>query len=518
MEAHRPSDAAALAHHLVQAGSAGDVDKAVHYLLAAGEEAMTQLAHDRAVDYYTQALELLEGAAEREDQRCRVSVCLGLAQRESGSPAFRETLLDAAAVAQRQGLDDQLVRAAMANSRGFWSMAGEVDTERMAVLEAALAVVGEDQTADRARLLAILAAELMFSDQDERRYRLSDEALALARASGDPEALVDVLLMSVPTNYVPWRVEYLVSVADELVERAGALGEPVRMAKANLWGWIARMFLGQLDDVAAKRFAIALRIAEELGQPTLRWLVTCWDAFRLQLFGDVDGAERQNASGFELGQRTGQPDAFTWYAGMLWLFYRERGELGSLTELVEAEVERNPGLPAWSVVLGMAYAVEGRNEEARAIVHAHVDENGLRVPTDVMWLCTLVGMIDLSETLGEAEVAGRLYDILLPYRDYSAHGGICYLGSSERYLGLAARTMGRLDDAVTHGEAAVARERAAGALTWLGLACVELAVTLRMRAADGDLARADELAAEGMEIADRAGSVYVRRRLEHLPG
>jgi class 3 adenylate cyclase len=513
VEQHRPADVAALAHHLVQAGSAGDVDKAVHYLLAAGEEAMDQLAHDRAVDYYAQALELLEGVPDRAAERCSVSVCLGLAQRESGAGEYRQTLLDAAAVAQQHGLDEQLVRAALANSRGFWSMAGEIDTERMAVIEAALVAVGDQDSADRARLLAVLASELMFSADDERRYRLSEEALALARRVGDAEALVDVLLLAVPTNYVPWRLDYLTAVSNELVERATALGEPVRLAKANLWGWIGRMIAGNFDDEARERFALAERISEELGQPTLRWLVTCWDAFRLQMLGDLVGAEQQLNAGFELGQRTAQPDAYTWYAGMLWLFVRERGELSSLTELVEAELERNPGLPAWSVVLGMAYIEAGRLDDARALVNRLVDDDGLHFPTDVMWVCCVVGLLDLAETLGMNEVAGRLYDELLPYRDQSTHGGICYLGSAERYLGLGARATGRLDEAVAHGEAAVARERSMGAVPWLGLAAAELVVSLRRRGGDGDLAHAEELAREVQQIADQTGSVYIHQRL-----
>ena len=513
MEAHQPEDAAALAHHLVQAGASGDLDKAVRYLRVAGEEAMEQLAHDRAVDYYRQALELLEGVAEKEADRCAVMVCLGVAQRDSGDAAFRRTLLDAAAEAQGAGLREPLVRAALANSRGFWSMAGEIDTERIAVVEAALDVVGDDAPADRAQLMAVLAAELMFSDADERRYALSDDALTLARSAGDPQALVDVLLMTVPTNYVPWRIDFLAGIADEMCERAAALGEPVRLAKATLWGWIARMMAGNLDEVAAERFATARRIADELGQPTLRWLVSSWDAFRLQMLGDLPQAEAQLNSAFELGQRTGQPDAFTWYAGMLWLLVRERGEIGSLTEMVEAELERNPGLPAWSIVLGMAYCERERHDDTRALIRGLVDESGTHFPNDVMWVCAVVGLLDLAETVGDTVAAEHLYDALLPYRDQSTHGGICYLGSAERYLGIGARALGRLDDAVAHGEAAVERERSMGTVMWAALAAAELAVTLRRRGSAGDLPRADELAREALETARRTGSVYIEQRL-----
>jgi tetratricopeptide (TPR) repeat protein len=278
------------------------------------------------------------------------------------------------------------------------------------------------------------------------------------------------------------------------------------------------MMSGDLDDIARDRFATARRIADELGQPTLRWLVSSWDAFRLQMLGDLQAAEEQLNSAFELGQRTGQPDAFTWYAGMLWLFVRERGDIGSLTEMVETELERNPGLPAWSIVLGMAYCETDRYDDARALIRGLVDEEGTHFPNDVMWVCAVVGLLDLAETVGDTVAAERLYDALLPFRGQSTHGGICYLGSAERYLGLGARALGRLDDAVAHGEAAVAREQRMGTVTWAGLAYAELAVTLRRRGADGDLARAEQLAQQAVEIAESTGSAYITQRLARAGG
>ncbi len=62
-------------------------------------------------------------------------------------------------------------------------MAGELDTERIAVVEDALAATGEVDSPDRARLLAVLSVELMFSDEEERRQELTDEAVAVPGGS-----------------------------------------------------------------------------------------------------------------------------------------------------------------------------------------------------------------------------------------------------------------------------------------------------------------------------------------------
>ena len=517
IEGHSPGEVAVLAHHLVQAGPAGDVDKAVDYCLAAGTEAMEQLAHDRALDYYHQALELIEDDPAHRAKRCSVANCLGLAQRESGDAGFRATLLGAAAEAMSLGLDQELVRAALSNSRGFWSMAGELDTERIAVVEAALGVVGESDSPERAKLLGQLAVELMFSDQAERRQALCEEAIAVARRVGDMESLVDVLLMAVPTAYVPWRMGFLVAHADELHLLAEQFGEPLRWAKANLWGFLAHMASGNME-VAEGRLDVAVALAEELGQPSLRWLVTSWDSFRVLMKGDLARAEGQLNAGFELGQRTGQPDAFTWYAGQLWVLLRERGDVASLLMTVEQEVAGNPGLPAWEVVLATIYCAVGREEDARSILRRFVHDGHLHAAGDVMWLATLGGFLDVAHQVADAEAAEILYRELLPYRHLTVHGGITYLGGAERYLALAARAAGQWDQAVAHGEAAVAFEERMRARTWWGVACAELSRTLSERGGPGDAERAEQLERSAVDVARETGSVFVERRLAGLIG
>jgi len=507
LERVRPAETVALAHHFVQSG---DIDRAVTYSRRAGDEAMSQLAHDRAVDDYRQALELFGDVGPWQGLRCELLVALGEAQRRSGDAAYRQTLLDAAALAQDLGAVPELILAALANTRGFWSMAGDVDAERIAVIEAALTAIGEQDSADRARLLAMLATELMFSAEDERRHALSDQATEVARRLGDVSALTDVLTWSVPANYVPWRMDVLLRNSDELMGLAASLDDPQRWAHANLWNFLAHAVTGDIQTADA-RLAVARRTADELGQPTLRWLITSWTTFRLLLNGDLDEAERQLAASFELGQRTGQPDAFTWYAGQLWVVLRERGELTSLIDTVRAEVESNPGLPAWETVLALMCCLLGEHDEAARILDKRVADGTLAVARDVMWLSS-AGLIEIAEAVGNREAAAILYDGLLPFRHLPVHGGVTYLGSTERYLGAGARTAGDLDTAVEHLERAIAFEERMGARTWLGVACADLGQTLRRRGAPGDADRAEELIARAQSLAVETGSVAVERR------
>jgi predicted ATPase len=117
LDDHLPS----LAHHWARASAPSAVTaKAVGYAARAGDRALAQLAHDEAVAYYHQALELLEAAegAPDEAQRLEILITLGEAERRAGEVEYRETLFTAARLAQQQGNAGALARAALANTRG----------------------------------------------------------------------------------------------------------------------------------------------------------------------------------------------------------------------------------------------------------------------------------------------------------------------------------------------------------------------------------------------------------------
>ena len=172
---------AELARHWVGGGRCRGRTRRFGYSILAGDEALEKLAPDEARRWYERSLELLaRGHGAREAQRCELLIKRGEAERQAGDRRFRETLLEAAEIAQRIGDDDKLVRAALGNTRGMQSETGIVDEARIATLESALRIVGDDDSPERARLLAMQAAELMYSREWDRRVRLSDEALAIA--------------------------------------------------------------------------------------------------------------------------------------------------------------------------------------------------------------------------------------------------------------------------------------------------------------------------------------------------
>jgi tetratricopeptide (TPR) repeat protein len=352
----------------------------------------------------------------------------------------------------------------------------------------------------------------MFTSRDQERHELADEAVSVARRTGDVLALADTLAASIPACYVPWRARVATEYADELLQVTAGLNDPQRWALANIWNFVAHLAVGEVD-IGDEALRVAQQMDAELNQPTLHWLTTAWTAFRVLMDGDVDEAERLATEAYEVGERTGQPDAFTWFAGQLWVLMRERGRVLELRDTVEQEVQRNPGLPAWLIVRGEICCAVGDLDGAREVLDQLVPNGRLAVPKDVMWMYAAKALLELAEWVGDVSKVQPLYDELLPLRHLPAHGGVTYQGSLERYLGCGARALGRLDDAVAHCEAAVAFEQRVKARSWLGIALADLARTLRLRNAPGDAARADECDRQALELAAATGSVYVARRV-----
>ena len=111
-----------------------------------------------------------------------LAIGLGTAQRQTGDPAFRDTLLDASRRAADLDDTERLVAAALANDRGLVSSCGESSTPtRSPILEMALDRLPADDP-DRALVLATLCCGTgPTAARSRRRRALADEAIAIAQ-------------------------------------------------------------------------------------------------------------------------------------------------------------------------------------------------------------------------------------------------------------------------------------------------------------------------------------------------
>jgi len=503
---------AALARHFVAAGTFGDQAKAVDYTLAAGDDYLRVTAYERAAQSYSNALDIMNRGRDDPVRRCEALIRLGDAQRRAGKARHRQTLLEAARLAQELGDADRLARAALVNSR-LWTVLGDVDRERVAVLDAALAANPEPDTT-RARLLAMLAVELTFSAPDrERRRELSAEALAIAR-SGEADTLAQVLVARCGAIWAP----------DTLTERREHIAEAARLVSGGddpfvqvmvgLRRWDLGMESAEGEEAEAG-LAVAVRVADELDRPTLRWQVRVRETTRSVIRGQLGMAGQLLSEAHELGLRAGQPDAEAILVAQLFFLRREQGRLGELAEVVGRAATRHP-IAGWGAAVAGIYWEAGQLAEARRALESYMADEYGELPFDQGWLLLSTLLAEVSAGLGHAESAAVLYGRLEPYEGQLAIRPPGSTGSVDRHLGQLATALGAFDRAEGHYRKATAIYRELGAPGWLARTRLGTAELLLRRGRPNDRRLALELLGEATTTAVRLGLRGLARQAQAL--
>jgi len=496
-----------LAYHWAQAS---DAAKAVAYARAAGDRALAHLAPAEALRWYDQALSLLDH--QPDDQRLRAALLAGVgdAQRQTGDPSFGNTLLAAARMAQRVGDTSTLVAATLANNRGFASAAMQVDSDRVAIIHAALVAVGDDDSTARARLLSLLALEHMYDDDHHARKRIADEGLAIARRLGDPATLLDVLLRRPVTITDPDTVAERLADTAEAEAVADMLGDPI----GCFWSAVGRMTpaiasadLAEFTRCVAKQTALADRI----GQPTLRWFSTVYQSAAALLSGDAQRAEALAELSLQIGTDTGQPDASSWYDGLMQPIRWHLGRNSGQVDVAEAVAAEHPGFPMIRGALARIYADVGRDGDARRLVAAET-AIGFPPPRDWMQLGCLIYWADAAALVGDAAAAEMLYERLAPWPSQVFFIGIAVFGALAHYLGHLATVLGRYQLAEAHFTQALAIHQRLHAPFHLARTHLEWGRMLvaRNQPRDADAARVHLESAR--DLARRYGCALVEQR------
>jgi class 3 adenylate cyclase len=438
-----------LAHHWAQATSAVDLAKAVTYARMAGERALSELAPDEAVRWFSQALELAGDRVEPAE-RCELLIGLGEAERQSGEAAFRETLLQASRIASELEDAELAARAALANSRGDPSAYGQVDEERVGAIERALALQRPDgNLATRALLLSLQSLELAFEFDHRPRRELAEQALALAREAGDARTLDRVLISYCYAVWAPDTLARRLELLPELLDSAGRSGDPALEYWAANREYNVAIEGGEVQrgETAVQR---ATAIAEKQGEPVVRWLETYGAACRALLRGDLASAERLAEEAMQIGADAGQPDVYMLYGGQLQEIRLYQGRGGELIELLEQSVAANPGIPAWRAALAQTLGWVGRTEQSAAVVADAATDGFEHVRWDQIRLSTLAMYAEAATLAEVSDAAGVLYELIEPWADQIAWVGAITYGQASTYLGLLATTLGRHERADEH--------------------------------------------------------------------
>jgi len=405
-----------LARHWLAATIPRDQDKALLYAKGAADQALAHLAPHDARQWYERALSLVgERTTEDPRLRCELLIGLGDAERQCGAIEHREHLLTAAHMARELEEPDLLVRAALANTRGFFASTGTVDLERVEVLESTAKLTTGRRDEGRARVLALWAAELAFAEDQRHRWEIADEALAVAREVGDPATLLLVLNLR-STARTSDALDELLAETAEAVALSALVDNPVLSAFAAGWRYCAVWQRADRPEVE-RMWQIMDRSATEFGQPTLLWMVRFLGAHRATMAAEFEEAERLAEEALQLGADTGQPDAFNVYGSQVLRLARERDRAADFVPIVEGVIAENPKDATARAALARIHCDRGEDEQARRLIAPWVENDFGSIVRDVFWLNIVASVADTICDLEWREPVATLLALLEPYAD-----------------------------------------------------------------------------------------------------
>ena len=503
---------AELAYHWDRGTVGGDRAKALHYTRRAGDRALAQLAPDEAIPWYERALELRDIAAPADEGlHCDLLIGLGQAQRQTGVPAFRETLLAVSALASETHDSARMVTAALVNNRGFVSDAGRIDVERIAALDVALAALDDEQYAARARLFSAKAGELVFANDFPSRRALSDEALALARRSGDVATILGVLNDRCLPTMVPWTLRDRDSETAEALRLAEDVGDPEAKFYAAYNRACVALETGDLEDHERNILGAMTRVSFELQQPTLLWVTSWAEAYRLMLHGELEESEEMAMRSLQIGTESGQPDAMTNFGGLLLALRWHQGRLRELVPLVAETAESMPAIPAYRAVLALAHLESDDLDAAEALLQAQVDEGFAGLPEDLFWSVGATAYAETAIAVGSHEAAALLCEMVDPLRGQVASSTASINGAYAHYAAGLYEVLGDHDRADDRFAEAMAIHQGLRAPFFTARTQLAWGRALLARSGDRDVERGSKLLADAVHIAKRHGYANIER-------
>jgi len=506
LEHVRPDALDDLAHHFTAAVPLVPARVAIEYARRAAARASEALAHDNAVTLLASVLDFAEGLE-------RVDVLLDLAAAKALTANSTEShpLCSEAAFLARQ-FDDHahLVRAAVVASEAAWRgmVSGPAMLETKDLLREAL--LGTDDPTTRARLLGGLSAAIALEGDIEGAVRTGDEAISLARSVGDQRVLLVVMHNAVFIDWRPDTASRLGQITEEAVSLARAAGDHDAELKLVLKLLLGLHLSGDGPRLRAE-LARYRHLAGKLRQPFFELVgisFACIAATNEGRFSDAEAL----ADEFRAGTETSPADVGG-YGVQMFTIRREQGRLSEMRPMLEVVARLGRHAAAWRPGLAASYAEVGLYDEARAILNGLVADDLGSIPRDSLWAGVLTFLADACAFTRHRRAAEVVYRHLLPYKGLIAGmTGLAYYGAADRYLGKLAEVRERPADAIAHLEAALTKDEAVGWPVWAVHSRYELGRLLAERGRGQDRARSEELLGDAFDGARNLGMVAVATR------
>jgi tetratricopeptide (TPR) repeat protein len=470
---------------------------------------MATFAYDQAVAMYRGALGV---TGLTESERGGLLQALGEAQMRVGdTDAARQTLLRAADAARVR--DDPVAFAHAALSCAIWGLTNGTDEQLVGLGQEAVARLERvDEPGLMARVEGFLAAAIYWSDEVERRERLAEDALRLARdeesrrrdrESG--ETLGYVLGRYLLARWGPQSAIRDVGVSDEVVELAQRLGDTELELLIRNWRITVLMELGRFAAVD-QEIARVEQMAGELRQPRAMVFLPLHYALRAGTMGRFDEAEGLNSHSAEIGRELrGSTSDLAGSAQLLMLRFLQ-GRLPELEQPLRALAASRPEMVGYACAYAAMLSQAGRPAEAQAELE-RLTASGLDgFPKDCTHMLMLALVGDVAAELGDAARARQIYEWLSPYSGrWVVSAGASALWPVNRSLGRLATTAGSIDLALNHIASARDQSERAGAMPAATLALLDEARALLLRGRAEDEEHIRHLTSQALEQAQQIG-------------
>ncbi len=455
------------AHHWLGAGLAGEPPRAIALACRLAERALLLGATDRAADLYGSASRLLiAGARVSPADAARVWIGAADARHRLSDPISARAAGERALTLARSTGSAALLGAATL------AYAGEVTTHRLpqpeivALLREALAALAEVDLTLRAKLLARLHAEQRFAPESDPEGATLREALAAARATGDP--LTELEIVDAPFSGM-WES---VPIADRLPLVARAL--PLARAEGALeWELRARVLL--LNELLARgemerleqELAAASALAQEQRAGWIAYMLELCASSAALVGADFARAEQAAQRALQLGRRVGL-EAAGLFAGSQMLTLRvEQGRGAELASLLRQTRSAPPG-PATACLAAMLSAELGERAHCAEALARVARDFGAQLERYGTPVANAAAIARACWLTGERALAEKARTILAPQRGRLAIRGVVTVhGLATHALALATAALGEHDEARALIAEAAAQARALPAPRWL---------------------------------------------------
>ncbi len=471
-----------LAYHFGEAAAA-DPAKAVAYASRAGDLAFAASAPDDAVRWFALAREHLDGGDDDVETDVDLLTRLARAEWSAGVGDARGHLREAVRRAHAAGLRRAMIDALLVPVRTSFNEEQESDPEKVALLEHALGFL-DDDPALRARVLGMLAIELVFVGDTTRRGPLLDEARELARRSGDPLTVVDVSLCDFnarPRSTLSAQQAATDRLASaEALAAARKLGDAERLAAMYLQNFFAVYICG--DGAQARAHADALAQLHADGNPVALRMLLMAEQMLATLEGRLIEAEALSIEQFDVWRKAGIAEAITYRSTEQLAVRREQGRLAEIIPGWQRFVGQHPRDASSRGTVAFAMAESGDLDTAAQMLEDTSRAGFATMSDDAGWPLAIATWSEVAVHVRDRDAALALHELVTGYDGLAVGTGGIGLGPASRLLALLETLLARPADADRHFEASIAKAQELMSPVWIARCQLDWATALRDRA------------------------------------